>query len=348
MTTEEKIKMKLAEHGLSVDFHSKIEGGSVVQYRFEPSVGLKMTRIEAFAKDIEQVVETAGIRVLAPIPNTGLVGFEVPKKDRTFPAGKPTPRGFEIPLGVDVMGEPVFIDLRDAPHVLIAGATGSGKSVCMSSIIESVAKLPGVEIHLIDPKMVELAPFRSDAAFYSEDLDKIKQHFESLAADMDHRYKVLQKAGVRNIRELPEGHPMRYRFVFVDEFADLVMQARHKRQSAGRKSVVTEKRVRGAKVTIRETNGEDASLEDLIARIAQKGRAAGVHLIMATQRPSVNVITGTIKANFPTRIALQTATSTDSLVILDDEGAESLLGKGDMLVMSPGLRGLTRLQGYSL
>jgi len=347
MTSEEQIKMKLAEHGIALDFHSKIEGGSVTQYRYEPSIGLKMSRIEKFAADIEQVVKTAGVRILAPIPNTDLVGFEIPCKERHFPVVTPNNRGFTIPIGVDVMGNTFRIDLREAPHLLIAGATGSGKSVCMTSIIRAVAKLPHSDIHLIDPKMVELAPLRDVAASYHEEIDDIRDALDKHVIDMDKRYRQLQKAGVRNIVELPVGR-MRYSFIFIDEFADLVIQDKHKRKGAIKETSEETVKTETGKKVIKRRAGVEKSIEDMIIRLAQKGRAAGIHLIMATQRPSVNVISGTIKANFPTRIALRTATSTDSNVILDQVGSEKLLGKGDMLLMTPSEIGIKRLQGYSV
>lgn len=344
MTTEEKIKMKLAEHGMAVDFHSKIDGGSLTLYRYEASIGLKMSKIESYAKDIEQVVETTGIRVLAPIPNSGLIGFEVPTKVRTFPGKAPEASGFNVPLGVNIVGEQVSIDIRTAPHILIAGTTGSGKSVCMSNLISSSSKISNVSIHLIDPKMVELSPFAGAAASYHDDIEEIKSFLAQQVNDMDERYRQLQKSGVRNVADL--GSP-EYRFIFIDEFADLIMQDRHKKQATGRKSTVTEKRIRGTKITTRESGQSEISVEDMIIRLAQKGRAAGFHIIMATQRPSVDIISGLIKANFPTRIAFRTSTSTDSIVILDQAGAEKLLGKGDMLVLSPERSSVDRLQGYS-
>lgn len=347
MTTEERIKMKLAEHGIALDFHSKIEGGSVTLYRYEPSVGLKMSKIEGYAKDIEQVVEMSGIRVLAPIPNSGLVGFEVPNKDRSFPGASPANNTFEVPVGVNLLGETVTLDIREAPHILIAGTTGSGKSVCMTNMIENMLNIPNSEVHLIDPKMVELAPFADRAASYSEDIEAIKEKLAAFVAEMDIRYKCLQLKKARNIYGLPEGHTMRHMFIFIDEFADLTMQDKHQRQKAGKQSTVKVTKAKNVQLTERSTAGVDASIEDMIVRLAQKGRAAGMHIVMATQRPSVDVISGVIKANFPTRIAFRTASVIDSIVIIDQPGAEKLLGKGDMLLLNPALNGLERLQGFS-
>lgn len=358
MTIEERIKMKLAEHGLCVDFHSKVVGCSVTQYRFEPSIGLKMTKIESYVKDIEQVVEVSGIRILAPIADSGLVGFEVPNKVRTFPGAAPAVKGFEVPIGVDLMGEALYLDLRDAPHILIAGATGSGKSVCMSNIIQNVLTIPNSEVHLIDPKMVELAPFASQAASYNHVPQMIESVLKDLVEKMNDRYKKLQAAGVRNIQNYKKFMP--YEFIFIDEFADLIMAARQiknkqKATNSVNKILVKEAKKLDpvlAKKKMKEIQDglEDMtgfSCEDLLMILAQKGRAAGIHIIMATQRPSVNIIDGAIKANFPTRIAFRTSSAVDSQVIIDQAGAEKLLGKGDMLLLDPGRVGLQRLQGFN-
>ncbi len=358
MTIEERIKMKLAEHGLSVDFHSKVVGCSVTQYRFEPSIGLKMSKIESYVKDIEQVVEVSGIRILAPIADSGLVGFEVPNKARTFPGAAPAAKGFQVPVGVDLMGDALYVDLRETPHVLIAGATGSGKSVCMSNIIQNVLTIPNSEVHLIDPKMVELAPFASQAETYNHDPEKIEELLKGLVSGMNDRYRKLQAAGVRNVLNYKKVMP--YQFIFIDEFADLIMnsrqiKAKRKATNSVNKIIVKEAKKLDpalAKKKMREIQDglEDLTgfgCEDLIMLLAQKGRAAGIHVVMATQRPSVNIINGSIKANFPTRIAFRTSTSTDSQVIIDQAGAEKLLGKGDMLLLDPGRCGLQRLQGYN-
>lgn len=358
MTIEDKIKMKLAEHGLGVEFDSKVEGGSVTLYRYEPSIGLKMAKIEAYAKDIEQAVQVSGIRVLAPIPDSGLVGFEVPRKERTFPDASPAVRGFEVPLGVNVSGETVYFDLREAPHLLIAGATGAGKSVCMSHIIEKVLSIPNTKVHLIDPKMVELSPFKARAESYSYTTKDITEKLQELVVEMNARYRKLQEAGARNIREY-KGE-MAYEFVFIDEFADLVMTDRAQKSGKEARREIDKLIVKeGKKIAphlaeekLRELNEETEdissfSCEEMIMVLAQKSRAAGIHIVMATQRPSVNIISGSIKANFPTRIAFKTSSSVDSIVIIDQPGAEKLLGKGDMLFQNPNGE-LQRLQGFNI
>lgn len=313
MKIEERIKMKLAEHGLAVEFEDKIVGNSVTLYRFEPSVGLKMSKIEAFAKDIEQVVQVSGIRVLAPIPDSGLIGFEVPNAERTFPT-LPKPTGtFEIAIGATIMGKTRLFDIRQAPHILVAGTTGAGKSVYLNGLIEQLLKISTtVELHLFDPKEVELFHFekRPGVIEYHSDPKKIAASLRALVKEMNERYTKMRKKGARNIDNMPG---MKYKFIVIDEYADLNMSG-------------------GVQVSIQ--------------KLAQKGRACGIHLIIATQRASVKVISGDIKINFPTKIVFKMAKKIDSQVMIDEEGAEKLLGKGDMLFV--GDHGVERLQGYNL
>lgn len=311
MQTEEKIEVKLMEFGMRVAFDSKVEGNTVDLYRFNPSIGLKMSKLEGFVKDMEQVVGVSGIRVLAPIPDSSLVGFEVPKKDRVFPELKVEKDGFNLGIGVDIMGNAHKFDIRRAPHMLIAGATGSGKSVFLNSIISQLNSLDSVELHLFDPKMVELSHFSKEKNVieYESDYLKIGERLSSLVVEMNNRYKTLQEAGVRSIEDFKGKMP--YKFIVIDEFGDISNKA----------------------------------IGNLILKLAQKSRACGIHLIIATQRPSTNIITGDIKANFPTKVAFRTAKSIDSMVLLDKAGAEKLLGKGDMLFISDD--GEVRLQGFS-
>lgn len=320
MTIEERIKMKLAEHGLGVEFDSKITGPSVELYRYEPSVGLKMSRLEAFVKDIEQVVGVSGIRVLAPIPDSSFIGFEIPLKERSFPADKPAADGFKLAIGVDITGETVRMDIREAPHMLVAGSTGSGKSVFIGSIIRQLKGLPTghIELVLLDPKMVELQQY-AEGAIYADTAEEITAQLEILVALMDKRYTILKKAKVRNIAEYREKKgDMPYIFVFLDEYGDLIVQPKY-----------------------------SADVRTAVLRLAAKARAAGIHVILTTQRPSVKIIDGEIKANFPTRAAFKTAAMVDSQVIIDQPGAEKLLGKGDMLFRDNGSAKLARLQGFA-
>lgn len=315
MKIEERIKMKMAEHGIGLEFHSKVEGYSVDLYRYDPSIGVKMSKIEAYAKDIEQVVEVSGIRVLAPIPDSGLVGFEVPRALRRFPEERPDVGRFDVAIGVDMLGNYKRIDIREAPHILVAGATGAGKSVFLGSLIKQLKGISSAELMLFDPKMVELIEYSDGVRAYSSNFRVIEKILHDLTKEMDKRYKILQGAKVRNISEL-KGIDMPYIFVIIDEFGDLI------------------------------TGKSENTIKQSLLQLAQKARAAGIHVILTTQRPSVKIVDGDIKANFPTRVAFRTATSTDSQVILDQGGAEKLLGKGDMLLSTA--EGITRLQGFNL
>ena len=329
MTTEEKIKMKLAEHGLGVEFDSKVVGSAITLYRYTPSIGLKMSKIESYVKDIEQVVEVSGIRILAPIPNSGLIGFEVPKKERTFPVDAPTFDGFNLAIGADIMGNTYRLDLREAPHMLVCGATGSGKSVFISSLISQLQQFSGGEAQLIlmDPKMVELSFFKGarNTRSYHYEYKDIASQLNSLVEEMDARYVKLQELGAKNLSEYnASGQSMPYLFVFIDEYGDLISREGEE-----------------------QPNKKMRNIKKNVLILAQKARAAGIHVVLTTQRPSIKIIDGDIKANFPTRAAFRTSTSIDSQVILDQAGAEKLLGKGDMLLLNPAESGLERLQGFS-
>ena len=344
MENQEKIQTKMLEHGMMLQFDSKIEGATVDLYKYTPSIGLKMSKLKGFVEDIEQVLGTTGIRVLAPIPNTTLIGYEVPKKERTFPA-LPKGKGFEIAIGQNIMGKPHKFDIRKAPHMLIAGASGSGKSVFLNSIIEQLLRLTKKEseIYLFDPKIVELAKYQDgkNVIAYETDIMEIHMTLESLVKEMNIRYEVLSKAKARNIEE-HGGMP--YKFVIIDEYGDLIMQ-----------NYIDVKTIKTGKIFLsgprkgeEETKTIKTNISEAINKnvllLAQKARAAGIHIIIATQRPSVDVITGTIKANFPTKVAFRTAKAIDSTVLLDEKGAEKLTGKGDMIFSSED--GTERLQGY--
>jgi S-DNA-T family DNA segregation ATPase FtsK/SpoIIIE len=281
-----------------------------------------MSKIESYVKDIEQVVETSGVRVLAPIQDSGLVGFEVPLKHRTFPKQKPKGEGFNIAIGVNISGETVRMDLRQAPHVLISGATGSGKSTGVASIISQLLDAPAgvLDLVLLDPKMVELAQFKKDAAVYADEMPEICRALKALVGEMNDRYKILQKKKVKNLEQYREkGGDLPFVFVFLDEYAECA---------------------------ISEMYG--AEIKTALLTLAGKARAAGIHIVLTTQRPSTKIISGDIKANFPTRIAFKTSSAVDSQVILDVAGAEKLLGKGDMLFLDPtSSKGLQRLQGFN-
>lgn len=310
MTTEDQIKMKLAEHCIAVEFEAKVQGNSVALYKYEPSIGIKMSRIKSFTKDIEQAVGKDGVRILAPIPNTQLIGFEIPLEVRTFPKA-PTTTDFNLAIGQTVMGEARRFDIRQAPHMLVAGSSGSGKSVFLNAVINQLLNIPNVELHLFDPKKVELFQFEghSKVVEYQSHHAAISASLEQLVEVMEARYDEMKSAGARNIEQM-SGMP--YKFIVIDEFADLGMKS---------------------------------SVGSIIQSLAQKGRACGIHLIIATQRASTSVISGDIKVNFPTRAIFRMSKSIDSRVMLDEDGAEKLLGKGDMLFASDA--GIERLQGFS-
>lgn len=311
MKNEEKIATKLMEHGLMVQFHSVIDGATVQLYQYTPSVGLKMGRMASFAPDIEQVLGKSGIRVLAPIPNSTMIGFEVPKDERYFPALPEHDKTFNLAMGQTIMGETKRFDIREAPHMLVAGATGSGKSVFLTSIIEQLMTVSNVDLHLYDPKQVEFAMYEGKVREYQCEPEAINDSLVQIVNEMEMRYQQLRKAGTRSIEQMPK---MRYKVVVIDEYNDLAM------------------------------NMSDVARNVLL--LAQKARAAGIHVIIATQRPSTDVISGTIKANFPTKAVFRVAKEVDSRIVLDMGGAEKLMGKGDMLFSSDA--GVERLQGFNV
>lgn len=370
---EEKIKLRLSEFGIPVETEETVHGPSVTQYRFKVSRGVRMNEFAKHKADIARAIEAKGeIRILAPIPGTSLVGIEVANETRVAAMLKPEhlrPGTLYLPIGMSVNGDPVLAKLDEMPHLLIAGATGSGKSVLLHTILTAITKqMSPDDMHLIliDPKRVELVAFKAKkhlhggkiAYEYADALLTLK----GLTDEMEDRYKLLEKGKARNIAEWnadAKGKVEKFSYivVVVDEFADLILQGkafeRAKKKKRSAQNIVTRANIeatarRFAKMGLafnpKIDEDEDPTVEELIVRLAQMGRAAGIHLIITTQRPSVDVITGLIKANFPTRIALTTASPTDSKVILGTDGAEKLGGKGDLLFMHPGT-GIQRLQG---
>lgn len=307
MTNEQKIQTKMMEHGMMLQFDSVISAASFDLYRYTPSIGLKMARIEQYVADVEQVLGTADVRVLAPIPGTSYVGFEVPRKDRRFPKLTKV-SGFDLAVGETVNGTMRTYDLRKAPHMLVAGASGSGKSVFLHSIIKQLMATPRVDLHLFDPKLVEFVEYEGKVKDYQTDAQAIAKALDALVKEMNDRYEKLRSKGVKNI----DATQMRYQIIIIDEFADI----------KGR-----------------------FGISDSIQNIAQKGRAAGVHIILATQRASVKIVDGDIKINFPVKVALHVANSVDSRVMIDEGGAEKLKGMGDLLFATED--GIERLQGYA-
>lgn len=343
---------RLLEFGVQGKVTDIKPGPVITRYEVEPAPGVKINRISSLADDLALAMRAKSIRIVAPIPGKGAVGIELPNRDReTVYLGevihsKPF-RQSDSPLtlafGKTISGEPYVARLDEMPHLLVAGATGSGKSICLNSIIASIlfkAHPTQVQLVMIDPKRLELSIYnnlRSHHLTYREDLNEevvtsaanAISVLKSMERIMEGRYEILARAGVRNIkdynRKLRNGQlqnlehedpfePLEYLVLIVDELADLMLTAARE-------------------------------VEEPIARLTQMSRAIGIHLIVATQRPSVDVITGVIKANFPARIAFQVASKTDSRTILDANGAEKLLGMGDMLFIPPSYPTPIRLHG---
>ena len=306
----------------------KISHGPVVSLNeFEPAAGVKVSKIINLAEDIARNTSSESARI-ATIPGSNTVGIELPKisRENVFLREIISDKNFKkkeiklpIALGKSISGEPITSDLSSMPHLLIAGTTGSGKSVCINTIILSLIYKHTPEICkfiLIDPKMLELSTYEGIPHLLCPVITEAKKAASVLGwvvKEMESRYRLMTKEGVRNIDGYNEKHKVKmpYIVVIVDEMSDLMLVA-----------------------------GKE--IENYIQKLSQMARAAGIHIIMATQRPSVDVITGTIKANFPTRISFQVTSKIDSRTILGEQGAEQLLGKGDMLYMSSANR-ITRI-----
>lgn len=393
---EEKIKLRLAEFGIPVEPMETQYGPTFTQYRFKVSAGIRMTTVTKHKSDIARAIEAKGeIRILAPIPGTPYIGVEVAAEERKsikLTKNLFEPNTLSIPIGVDIQGNVVKSPLNEMPHLLIAGSTGSGKSILLHSILEALTNQmspASMQLTLIDPKRVELIAFGKSKHLAGKKViyeynDAVKALLK-LTDEMETRYKELERTEKRDIMEYNKrvqetkiNTEMPFKVVVIDEFADLILRGKMEdkknkapaylskspkwlynelvKRGVGKRML--DKLGSGTKQEMAEHLEEmdqedamkrgDANVELLITRIAAMGRAVGIHLIIATQRPSVDVITGLIKANFPTRIALTTSSSTDSIVILGEPGAEKLTGKGDMLFMHPGNSGRIRLQGFMI
>lgn len=313
------------------------KGPAVTQFEVQPDMGVRVNKITNLSDDLKLALAAKDIRIEAPIPGKSTVGIEVPnRKSRPVlireilrsPVFQRDTSPLVVALGLDISGQPIVTDLKKMPHGLIAGATGSGKSVCINSIIISLlykASPHEVKLMLIDPKMVELAPYNGIPHLVSPVITDVKAATAALkwaVEEMERRYELFAHEGVRDIsrfnekvqQEDPKAETMPYLVIIIDELADLMMVS-------------------------------PADVEDAICRIAQKARACGIHLLLATQRPSVDVITGLIKANVPTRIAFSVSSQVDSRTIIDMSGAEKLLGRGDMLFLENGSNKPVRIQG---
>jgi DNA segregation ATPase FtsK/SpoIIIE, S-DNA-T family len=352
--TSRLIEKKLSDFGVAVKVLAAYPGPVITRYEVEPAVGVKGSQIVNLVKDLARALSVVSIRVVETIPGKSCMGLEIPNPHRQTVRlseilGSELYHAMHSPLalalGKDIAGNPVVADLARMPHLLVAGTTGSGKSVALNAMILSLlykAEPRNVRLILVDPKMLELSVYQGIPHLLAPVVTDMKQAANALAwcvAEMDRRYKLMSWLGVRNLsgfnhkvadvekhgRKLEDPFTigsadprpivaLPHIVVVIDELADLMM-------------------VVGKKV------------EELIARLAQKARAAGVHLVLATQRPSVDVITGLIKANIPTRVAFQVSSKVDSRTILDQSGAESLLGMGDMLYLPPGVGLPQRVHG---
>ncbi|MGR3311697.1 MAG: DNA translocase FtsK [Candidatus Brocadiales bacterium] len=349
----EILKNALLQFDVLAEFVGFEKGPSVTMYELELAPGTKVGKVMGLSDDLAIALKAPSVRVVAPIPGKSSIGIEVPNTYRRrvvlkelFEFFQPNENGYKrqgIPLllGKDIAGYPVITDLSAMPHLLIAGTTGSGKSVCLNSVILSILfrkSMKDTKLLLVDPKMVELSVFSNIPHLINPVVTDMKEAaavLEWAVNKMDERYSLLARAGVRNLAAYNKMRPREIRerldpggdaeldiesfhlphiVIIVDELADLMM--------------VASKRV-----------------ETAIIRLSQKSRAVGIHLVLATQRPSVDVITGLIKSNLPARISFQVASKVDSRTILDQNGAEKLLGKGDMLFLPPGTSKLIRVQG---
>ncbi len=347
------LQQTLDDFGVEAQVVGHMTGPVITLFEMSLAPGVKVSQVGNLANDIARALAAPGVRIVSPIPGKDTIGIEVPNAQKETVRLKQlmhfnttAARDFRLPLylGKDAGGDPIVADLGTMPHMLIAGTTGSGKSVCINSIIMSMlmTRRPSdVRVILVDPKMVEMAAFERIPHLLCpivNDMRKAESILEWAATKMDERYELLRDAGVRNLAQYNAlGAEKLYRrlgaetdeeralvqtkipcyVIIIDELADLIMTS-------------------------------SKEVEGFIIRIAQKARAVGIHMILATQRPSVNVVTGLIKSNMPCRISFRVASRQESRIVLDQNGAEVLLGRGDMLFLQPGTSNLTRAQGTFL
>ena len=330
----------LKEHGVEAELTNIVPGPTVTRYEIELAPGVKVSKVTSLSHDIAYALATPDVRLLAPIPGRSAIGIEIPNRQRKLVSlgdvlqsteAKNTPHPLSVGLGLDISGKPRLINLSELPHVLIAGQTGAGKSSCINSIVTSLlvrANPDEVKMVMVDPKRVELGQYNNVPHLLTKVITNPKKAVDALSwavSEMDRRYDLLADSQVRDISGYHEKYDaglldedkfdrFPYIVVFIDELNDLMMVA-------GRE------------------------VESAIVRLAQMARAIGIHLVVATQRPSVDVITGVMKANIPSRLAFSVASTTDSRVILDQSGAEKLIGLGDMLVVTASNPRLERIQG---
>jgi S-DNA-T family DNA segregation ATPase FtsK/SpoIIIE len=336
----QKLKQTFDSFGIDVEVKNVNLGPAVTKYEIKPAIGVKVSKIVSLTDDLALALAAKDVRIEAPIPGKSLIGIEVPNKAvatvsfrDVFEAQPPHPgKILSVPVGRDISGNVIMVDISKMPHLLIAGSTGSGKSVMINDIITGIlmtAKPHEVKLMMIDPKKVELSVYNGVPHLLTpvvSDAKKAAQALHKVVAEMERRYELFAQSGKRNITEYNQAvqqqdqdteqplPSMPYIVAIVDELADLMMVSSNE-------------------------------VEDAIVRLAQMGRAAGIHMILATQRPSVDVITGLIKANVPSRMAFAVSSGIDSRTIIDSTGAEKLLGRGDMLYLPMGQNKPTRVQG---
>ena len=325
------VEMKLADFGIEVEVVAVQPGPVITRFELQPGPGVKVSQISNLAKDLARALSAISVRVVEVIPGKSVVGLEIPNEQRETvyfseivrsKAYEQSPSPLTLALGKDISGQPVVADLARMPHLLIAGATGAGKSVAINAFIASIlfkATPDEVRLLMIDPKRIELSVYDNIPHLLHPVVVEPKMASRALiwaVREMERRYRLLEEKRVKSFdsyNRLAE-EPLPYIVIIVDELADLMMVA-------------------------------SKDVETSIARLAQMARAAGMHIILATQRPSVDVLTGLIKANFPTRISFKVSSKVDSRTILDGSGAEHLLGMGDMLFLPPGAAKLQRIHG---
>jgi S-DNA-T family DNA segregation ATPase FtsK/SpoIIIE len=333
LAQSELLQHKLQDFDIQGRVTQVYPGPVVTMFEFEPAPGVKVSKIVNLADDLALAMKAGSVRIVAPLPGKAAVGIEVPNNTRETvyfrqiletPEYQANKSKLKVPLGKDIFGASVITGIEKMPHLLVAGATGSGKSVAINSIILAIlynAKPNEVKLAMVDPKMLELSVYEGIPHLLSPVVTQPKKAAETLraiVAEMERRYRQLAEKGNKNIdsynKAVPEAERLPYIVVIIDELADLMMTVQRE-------------------------------VEDSVMRLAQMARAAGIHLIVATQRPSVDVITGLIKANLPSRISFQVSSKTDSRTILDANGAENLLGMGDMLFQPPGSSHIIRAHG---